>query len=126
MFPEVVAIVLGRAVSPKDFSRAVLRDHRRAAIPDRPYPTGFASLGDSIEGVLVENLSATDIQRFDAYEESFYRRVTVTVDGALGTTTAFTYIDSRDPLPFPLREWNPETFRKDFLPKFVQHLRSRL
>ncbi len=65
-----------------------------------------------------------DIQQFDLYEESYYERVTVTVETERGVTSAFTYIDTRTPLPFPMSAWDVESFKKNYLPTFTKNLKQ--
>jgi gamma-glutamylcyclotransferase (GGCT)/AIG2-like uncharacterized protein YtfP len=125
MFPEVTSIVLGRNVNDDDFLDAMLRHYRRVAIPERSYPTCIKFAGSSVKGTVILNLSEDDLKKLDAYEESFYRRMEVNVETARGSISAYAYVDSRDPLPFELTEWDRETFARDFLSNFVQGLRSR-
>lgn len=123
MFPEVFSIVLGRTVQNEDLSDATLTGYRRIAVPGRTYPTGIVSSGSLIRGKLIRDLSDADLERLDAYEESFYVRKTVDVQTSKGMEEAFAYIDGRNPLPFECHDWNPETFEKTF-PAFISKLRA--
>ena len=69
MFPEVLAIVLGRNFNNEDMIDAILQGYRRVAIPDRTYPTGIESPDSHINGKLIAGITEADLQRLDAYEE---------------------------------------------------------
>ena len=125
MYPEVAGIILGRSVDSHHLVDAMVKNYRRIAIPGRPYPTGIAAPIHQIHGKLLLGLSKSDLKRLDAYEESFYIRKRVTVEIADGLRNAFLYVDSRNPLPFPIQEWDAEKFEREHLPAFVKSLGTR-
>ena len=114
--------ILGRPVAVEELRDAVLEGYRRVAVPDRPYPTGIPAPEFRIEGKLLGPITEPELQKLDAYEESFYIRIPVSVTTRDGIHRALTYIDSRSPLPFELQEWDPETFRKYHLKNFAKKL----
>lgn len=125
MYSDVIRIVLNRAIDDLEIRDAVLDGYRRIAVPERPYPTGIAQPGSQIRGKIITGLSGKDIQRLDAYEESFYVRQTVTVQTERGMAEAFVYIDSRSPLPFAAEEWDAKRFEKDHLAAFAEKLEQK-
>lgn len=125
MYPEVIRIVLHRTIDDLEIRDAVLEGYRRVAVPARSYPTGIAALGSKIHGKLVSGLTEEDLRRLDAYEASFYVRTTVSVQTDRGMAKAFAYIDGRDPLPFPIREWDAETYEKEHLATFINTLKKQ-
>ena len=124
MFPEVIEIILGRPIAPEELADAVLEGYRRVAIPDRPYPTGIPALGFHIEGKILGPITEQELEQLDAYEESFYIRIPVSVSTQKGQQTAFTYIDGIGELPFALHDWDPEMFQRKHLQAFLAKLRK--
>jgi gamma-glutamylcyclotransferase (GGCT)/AIG2-like uncharacterized protein YtfP len=88
MFPPVWHAVTGR------FScgvRAVLADHARHALRGRTYPGLVESLGQSVEGILYQDVDEAILQRLDAFEGAEYERVEVTVAISDGRHAALAY-----------------------------------
>ena len=123
MFPEVIEIILDRHIASEELRNAVLEDHRRTAIPERPYPTGIRASGFCIEGKILGPITQKELECLDAYEESFYVRIPVSVRVDGKRQDALAYIDGRDPLPFAMSEWDPESFEREHLPSFLKKLR---
>lgn len=124
MYPEVVQTILGRSIAATELRDATLEGYRRVAIPDRPYPTGVPVPGFRIEGKLLGPITESELQKLDAYEESFYVRIAVSVTTHEGIREALTYIDGRSQLPFTLQNWDPEKFEKHHLETFIQKLKT--
>jgi hypothetical protein len=62
---------------------ARLADYLRVRVPTYPYPYVVPRLGASVDGVLLMDLSACDLQALDRYEEvesGVYRREAVEVE----------------------------------------------
>ncbi len=67
----LLEIVLGRAARDIEFTPEHLQDHAALAVAEGPFPCVVTRAGAVTNGLLVEGLSDTDIERLDFYEGSF-------------------------------------------------------
>ena len=67
----LLEIVLGRSFGDIKISNDQLRDHVVLAVAEGPFPCIEAASGQFAAGVLVEGLSARDVDRLNFYEGSF-------------------------------------------------------
>lgn len=80
--PRRLREVLGHA-PPGEVVRARLRGYRRVTTPAYEYPFVVEDPDGSVDGLLVMDLAAAELQSLDAYEdvaEGVYRRVPVEVE----------------------------------------------
>jgi hypothetical protein len=81
---DVLALVLGRAVSPAHVKRGTLDGWRRVPVAGKTYPMVVEHPGGRVDGVLVDHLSDGDIFRLAAYEGQDYATAMVDVRPAKG------------------------------------------
>jgi len=85
-------IVLGRSRDALQFSKARLHDHAAYWAKDENFPVIVQQAGSVAEGLLLEGLDDTDIQRLDYYESGFdYAPVPVTVETDAGPKDVSVY-----------------------------------
>jgi gamma-glutamylcyclotransferase (GGCT)/AIG2-like uncharacterized protein YtfP len=110
MFPEVwTLVVTGRYRS----IAGTLAGHGRFAVAGQTYPGMIAAADERVVGVLHLDVDDADLARLDDFEGDDYRRVTVSVDCADGTTRASeTYLYLRQDRLLP-SAWDPEAFAMD-------------
>lgn len=77
--PELLELVIGRPPPGRPFPRARLPGHRLAKLHTEPFPALVPAPGRHVEGVIVEPLSETDVDRILFYESLEYRPAPVTV-----------------------------------------------
>src|ERR1051326_9176433 len=80
--PRCLDQVLGRRHAGERL-RARLHGYQRHTMPDYPFPYLVAASDQSVDGVLLMDLSAPDLQLLDRYEEvdaGMYRREAVVVE----------------------------------------------
>ncbi len=89
----LLAAVLGRPVTPGDIRAARLPDFEVCAVKDQDFPFARPAKGAESPGILVRNLTETEIERLNYYEGAYLYGLSphpVRVDGA--TETAEVYI----------------------------------
>jgi gamma-glutamylcyclotransferase (GGCT)/AIG2-like uncharacterized protein YtfP len=90
MLPEVMEIVAGRRFAARD---ATLVGYRRRLLRDRVYPGLVPAAGESVGGVLWEDLDPPALARIDRFEDAPYERVELRVAVAPGEScAAFVYL----------------------------------
>jgi len=90
MLPEVMEIVAGRCFAARS---ATLAGYRRRLLRDRVYPGLVPAAGESVEGVLWEDLDAPALARIDRFEDAPYERLELRVTVAPGEScAAFVYL----------------------------------
>lgn len=67
--------VLGRRVAAGDLSDGSLPDHRVASVAEGPFPMILSAEGEDAGGLVLDGLSAEDIDRIDFYEGGFDYRL---------------------------------------------------
>lgn len=108
MFPAIWQRVVCGAYRSES---AVLHDHARFALIDDTYPGVVPHVAATVEGVLYCDVDAADVAALDAFEGSEYRRDTVTVTLASGTTiVAQTYVFLATHR-LSAQAWEPQAFR---------------
>ena len=75
MSPQVVRILLGRTVVP---SPAILSGYQRYPVVDQAFPGMIPNNSGMTEGMILEELSAIDVQVLDWFEGDEYVRRSVT------------------------------------------------
>ena len=89
MLAEVMEIVAGRHFAAQ---RATLAGHRRRLLRGRVYPGLLPDPGESVEGVLWEDVDPPALARIDRFEGSLYERPELRVTAASGECCgAFVY-----------------------------------
>ena len=110
MFAEVwTRVVTGRYRA----LAARLADHARFAVAGETYPGMIASAGATVDGVLYLDVDDADVARLDRFEGDDYRRETVTLacaDGSTRTGDTYVYLP-RDRLT--KSPWDPDAFPMD-------------
>lgn len=114
MWPEIMSEVIGRPVSG---CPAQLHDVRRQCVKDEVYPAIVPCAGCSVDGILYENLSASEMDALDRFEGEEYERRTVTLrvgDAAMNAQTYF----AADAIQLTDDEWCPERVLASDLERF--------
>ncbi|MCH2188017.1 gamma-glutamylcyclotransferase [Myxococcota bacterium] len=122
--PSIAEIVGG---GPFISEPCVLPGYRRRRIQDRPWPGIRPDSGERTSGLLLRDVSATQIDVFDLFEGDTYERRTVRVrllDSAEEELNAFAYV-VQDHLSGCLSDeiWDPKWFKKNFLEDFTERCR---
>lgn len=80
---ELLEIVLARRVAGKDISDAIADGYAAYTLRDEAYPALIAETGARANGIMVDNLSETDMRRLVFFEDTEYTLapISVTVDG---------------------------------------------
>ncbi|MGV6805525.1 MAG: NUDIX domain-containing protein [Ruegeria sp.] len=89
-YVPLLELVLGRSAADIGAKPAVLHDHGVFAVLDQPFPMIQKSNGAGAQGILVQGLSDTDLERLGFYEGGFeyeLRTCEVTLEGE-GATSA--------------------------------------
>lgn len=79
MDSDVLRLVLGREVVPRDRRTARLDGHRRVFVAGRVYPMVIAQVGARVDGVAVGGLDHGDLARLNHYEGWEYRLQTARI-----------------------------------------------
>ncbi len=107
--PDIVAAVLGRAISEVDCRAAQANGYRAIYYPGRVYPALIADQGADAEGLLLHGLSALDYATLDGFEGKEYRRAMIVVSAAGQLISAAAYLPTMNiPATGPdwtLKEW---------------------
>jgi gamma-glutamylcyclotransferase (GGCT)/AIG2-like uncharacterized protein YtfP len=72
--PDMLAAVLGRAAGATGAIAATAPDYRAVTYPKRVYPGLIPARGEAAPGLLLGDLSPSDLDRLDAYEGREYGR----------------------------------------------------
>lgn len=112
--PEVVTRLLGH---PLVGESATLPHYRRALLEGCVFPGIVEDKTAQVSGILFRDLEPDVMSRFDAYEASFYRRVSVMlVDG----TAADVYeIPPEEAWRMSETPWDETIFRRDHLADYL-------
>ena len=107
MFPAVWQRVVHGHYAP---APATVRDYRRYAVAGDTYPGIVASPGDSVDGVIYQNVEPDDVTRLDHFEGVDYRRIEIDAHRSDGSTQLVqTYLMIR-PQALSDQAWLPENF----------------
>lgn len=103
----LLEVVMGRSAEDLNFTSAVLADHAVSSVLEGPFPTIDFQNGASAEGLLLREVSNTELDRLDFYEGSFaYDLMEVTL---VGGETAEVYMHQPNRWtpdgPWSLDEW---------------------
>ncbi|SFD67851.1 nudix-type nucleoside diphosphatase, YffH/AdpP family [Sulfitobacter brevis] len=103
----LLEIVLGRDASTIETQSLALNDHVVSAVAEGPFPMIEAQSGAQAAGLLVQGLSAQDIDRLDFYEGSFaYDLLAVKLADGQGAEVYFPQAGLWTPRgPWSLGEW---------------------
>lgn len=95
---------------------AILSDHRRSRVYGADYPGVVGAIGDTVRGMLVQNLSQAEVKRLDLFEGDEYERREVHVNsietGTKYTCHVYIYLDESK---LEAQEWSFEDFEKNKL-----------
>jgi len=114
--PRVVQALLQRM---PEHGPATVQGYRRVKVKGQVYPAVRPQEGHSVGGILVQNLSAEELRRFDTFEDEDYTREEVLLVEPSGAK-AFIYVwkqEAEDKL-----EWVEWDMSRDFLPYLSQYL----
>jgi gamma-glutamylcyclotransferase (GGCT)/AIG2-like uncharacterized protein YtfP len=115
MWPEVMAAVAGRSLEGRP---AVLDGVRRVAVRGEVYPA-LISGGDSIDGILYQQVTEQELAALDHFEGAEYDRRTVTVRCGDEAVQAGVYFASDAARPMlDDRDWTPASLSPDKLQQF--------
>jgi hypothetical protein len=94
---DVMALVLGRRLSPRAYVPARLPGHARRRAKGASYPIVVRDPRGEVPGAIVRGLSVRDVARLAAYEGPGYRVVPlrVRVAGRMTTVSVFEPVQSR-------------------------------
>jgi len=119
MDQEVLEIVVGRTVLKEEMIVAVLPGYRRISVSNESYPALAHTPEQSIEGILIETLDATEALRVMYFEGEEYKPEEVQlVLKNQKPTSAFCFLPSPD-LDTNDLEWDFEEWRKNHLSDFL-------
>lgn len=119
--PEVMRAVIGRDLAGEP---AILRDHRRRLVADCVFPAITACPGSEVTGTLFRHVDPATMDKFDAYEASFYERRAVTVQldhtGVIERILAEVYLLSpTEAWRLSDELWEEAVFVREHLPTYL-------
>ena len=123
MLAEVMEIVAGRSFTAR---RATLDGYRRRLLRDRVYPGLLPAAGESVEGVLWEDVDPPALARIDRFEGSLYERPELCVTPAPGeSVSAFVYVLRPEHRALAsAAAWHEAEFRARHLPAYLSECRA--
>ncbi len=123
MLPEVMEIVAGRRFAARS---ATLAGYRRRLLRDRVYPGLVPAAGESVEGVLWEDLDLQALARIDRFEDAPYERLELRVAVAPGEScAAFVYLLRAEHRALATdAAWHEAEFRARHLPDYLADCRT--
>lgn len=109
--PDVLALVLGHPVDPRNVLAAVAPGHRAACLPGRTCPGLWRTPGATTAGQLLLGLSRSELELLDDFVGDGYRRnmLPVIIDGELHRSAAYLPLES---LPEAAADWSFERWRQ--------------
>ncbi len=118
MHPEVLSRVLGRTPETRG---ATLTGFRRGVIRGESFPGVVPAESGSVEGLLVFDLTPSEIAEVDRFEDDFYRRIPLEVLSESGMTRADVYVvEPRFESLVMAEEWDYALFVERDLNAFIQ------
>ncbi len=117
MFDEVLSsLVKGRY----NKFEAELRGYTRQCVKGEHYPGLMRARRGNVQGSLIVDISADDLDVLDEFEGRYYKRTAVTVRSENRPIVAEAYVfRSRFRCLLSESAWCPQQFRREFLTKFV-------
>ena len=121
MDPQVLEVVVGRYVHEEDCHPAELPGYRRVRVRGESYPALVQTPGESVDGLMVEGLSAEEGLRVIYFEGDEYRpeEIQLQLKNAK-PVSAFAFL-AGDELPLTEEDWALERWAEqeldDFLPR---------
>ena len=122
--PEVLALVLGRAIAPRALKPAELQGFRTLRVAGASYPLIEPCAGSGVEGVVAEGLSPADAARLAQYEGPDYSRRAMTVRLAGGRAVAALVFRPRPSLRTDGTPWRFDDWCRDEKARFLAALRA--
>jgi hypothetical protein len=121
--PDVMALVIGRRLSPDRYVAATLPGYARRRAKGASYPIVLRDPRAEVEGAVVGGLSAEDVGRLAAYEGPRYRIAPrkVRIDGAMVSVSVFEPVEERfEPVA---GQWDLVVWQRRDKRRFVDRLR---
>ncbi|WP_375450744.1 gamma-glutamylcyclotransferase family protein [uncultured Devosia sp.] len=108
--PDLRRALLSRRADGDAITVAQAPGFRAVHMPGRVYPGLVALAGASAPGLLLQGLTAAELDMLDAFEGDEYHRATLVVLTETGETTAMAYLPtmsvSTDATPWTLAHWS--------------------
>ena len=123
MDPDLLTLVLGRALDPAGVVPARLRGWRRVHVAGRPYPMVVPHPGGRVEGLLLHGLGPVDLDRLAYYEGWEYRLAPQAVLDAVGRPVAARLYRAIGPVRADPRPWRLDRWRALHKPVALARLR---
>ncbi|MEM1160630.1 MAG: NUDIX domain-containing protein [Pseudomonadota bacterium] len=120
---DLLEVVLGRNVEPTDLVSAEAGGFRTLQLGAEAYPYLAPAVGHSSEGVVVQNLTPTDISRLEYFEEAEYGLAPIDVRAADGLIAA-QFFKSTDKLPATQIPWDFSAWLRDEKPVAMEAARE--
>ncbi len=119
MDQEVLEIVVGRTVLEEEMITTILPGYRRVGVANESYPALVHTSNQSIEGVLIEDLDASESLRIIYFEGEEYKPEEVQLQlKNHKPESAYCFLASAD-LELVDREWDFESWRTQHLQDFL-------
>ena len=114
--------VIGPAARALTIHPATLEGWRRAIVRGRHYPIVIPASGQSVEGLLADNMDSAGARRLDRFEGPEYRRVALDVRVQSGAVrSAWIYV-AIDPGVAAAGDWDLEDWRRRHRAAFLRWL----
>lgn len=98
---------------------ATLSGYRRHAVAGETYPAVMPLAGSSVQGLVYENVSQSDIDRLDLFEGREYRREKASVTDAHGQSVSAHFYLWLEPTKALDQDWDIEHFKAEGLKRFM-------
>ncbi len=109
---DVMALVLGKPVDPKNLETAVLKGYRRVKVRGETYPMLVPDGATNLSGILARGLSLAETDRLSFFESHEYLPTPVRVENASGVMTdAYLFMTHAD-VGHDAEEWTLEYWRR--------------
>lgn len=122
MFSELVEAIIGRGPA---WEPAFLPGYKRCRLSDTPYAVIARRSGETVEGLLLKELTDADLALLDRYEGELYAPMEVTVaraDGSSARALAYS-VASGFESRVSNEAWLAEEYERDVLPQAIAEMR---
>lgn len=121
MDPDVLRVVIGADLAPRQIEEGRVRGFRRVFVPGRAYPMLIPAPHFHVEGLLVSGLTPEQVHRLGVFEGPEYHLVPLTITSFGGHAyRAGAFLSDRNVVPGK-DEWTLKLWRRRHKRGFLRH-----